>query len=73
MSAMSRANKIISRSRSRQVRLALDDAPIEAGEVGRALLSLTARAQACGIDPEQALRDAVRELERQVQAAESGV
>ncbi|CAA9372029.1 MAG: Nucleoside triphosphate pyrophosphohydrolase MazG [uncultured Propionibacteriaceae bacterium] len=71
MSAMSRANKIISRSRSRQVHLVLDDAPIEAAEVGRAMLSLTARAQACGIDPEQALRDAVRELERQVQAAES--
>ena len=42
-----------------------------ADEVGDGLLSLAARAQACGIDPDQALRDAVRVLERQVVEAES--
>jgi XTP/dITP diphosphohydrolase len=73
MSAMARASKIISRSRSRQVPVALDDTPIGAAELGRAVLSLTARAHASGIDPEQAVRDAVRALELQVQAAETRV
>jgi XTP/dITP diphosphohydrolase len=71
LSALARAAKIISRARSRRVDLPLDDEPITAEEVGRQVLSLTARAHACGIDPDQAVRDAVRDLERQVQAAES--
>jgi XTP/dITP diphosphohydrolase len=71
LSALARAAKIISRARSRRVDLPLDDQPITAEEVGRQVLSLTARAHACGIDPDQAVRDAVRDLERQVQAAES--
>jgi XTP/dITP diphosphohydrolase len=71
LSALARAAKIISRARSRRVDLPLDDEPITADEVGRQVLSLTARAHACGIDPDQAVRDAVRDLERQVQAAES--
>jgi XTP/dITP diphosphohydrolase len=40
-------------------------------ELGAQLLALTASAQANGIDPEQALRDAVRALEAQVRDAES--
>jgi XTP/dITP diphosphohydrolase len=71
LSALARAAKIISRARSRRLDLPLDDEPITADEVGRQVLSLTARAHACGIDPDQAVRDAVRDLERQVQAAES--
>jgi XTP/dITP diphosphohydrolase len=42
-----------------------------AEEVGTQILELTARAQAAGIDPEQALRDAVRALEVRVRSAES--
>ncbi len=71
LSALSRATKIISRSRLRGVPVALPEEPVTADEVGDGLLSLAARAQACGIDPDQALRDAVRELERQVVEAES--
>ena len=37
----------------------------------RSSLLLAARAQAAGIDPDQALRDAVRVLEAGVRAAES--
>ncbi|HET9650529.1 MAG TPA: MazG family protein [Microlunatus sp.] len=71
LSAVARATKIIARSRSRRVPLELPAEPISAPEVGAELLGLVARAQAGGIDPEQALRDAVRGLEAQVRAAES--
>ena len=39
--------------------------------MGSEILALVARAQAHGIDPEQAVRDAVRQLERRVRAAEA--
>ena len=71
LSALARANKIISRTRSRRVDLDLPDEAISADQVGEEIVALAARAQACGIDPDQAVRDAVRELERQVVEAES--
>jgi MazG family protein len=71
LSALARANKIISRSRSRRVDFDLPDEAISADQVGEEIVALVARAQACGIDPDQAVRDAVRRLERQVAAAES--
>jgi uncharacterized protein YabN with tetrapyrrole methylase and pyrophosphatase domain len=71
LSALARANKIISRMRSRRVAVALPDEPISAEEVGAQLLALAARAHAAGIDPDQALRDAVRGLEARVREAES--
>jgi XTP/dITP diphosphohydrolase len=39
--------------------------------VGERLLALVADARAAGVDPEQALRDAVRRLAARVRAAES--
>jgi XTP/dITP diphosphohydrolase len=71
LSALARANKIISRSRSRRVELELPDEAISAEQVGEQILALAARAQACGIDPDQAVRDVVRRLEQQVVEAES--
>lgn len=71
LSALARANKIISRTRSRRVAVALPDEPTSAEEVGAQLLALAARAHAAGIDPDQALRDAVRGLEARVREAES--
>jgi XTP/dITP diphosphohydrolase len=71
LSALARANKIISRARSRRVDLVLPDDPTTADEVGIAIVGLAARAQAAGIDPEQALRDAVRALEARIRNAES--
>ena len=71
LSALARANKIISRSRLRGVPVTLPDQAVTAEQVGDGLLSLAARAQACGIDPDQALRDAIRVLERRVVEAES--
>jgi len=71
LSALARANKIISRARSRRVAVGLPDEPTSAEEVGAQLLALAARAHAAGIDPDQALRDAVRGLEARVREAES--
>jgi XTP/dITP diphosphohydrolase len=70
MSAMARAGKIISRARSRRVPLALPAEPVTAEAVGAEVVALVARAQASGVDAEQAVRDAVRTLEAQVKAAE---
>lgn len=71
LSPLARVNKIISRARSHRLEVALPDDPTTAEEVGAQILALAARAHATGIDPEQALRDAVRGLEAMVQAAES--
>jgi len=71
LSALARANKIISRARSHRLEVALPDDPTTAEEVGAQILALAARAHATGIDPEQALRDAVRGLEAMLQGAES--
>ncbi len=75
LSALARAHKIISRARSRRVELDLPDEPVtadsEPDQVGAELLGLVARAQAQGIDPDQALRDAVRQLEQRVREAEA--
>ena len=71
MSALARGHKVVARSRSRRVPLELPDAPVTAEEVGTTVLDLVARSHASGVDPEQAVRDAVRALERRVLAAES--
>ena len=71
LSALARANKVIGKVRSRRVEVVLPDEPTTAEEAGAQILTMAARAQACGIDPEQALRDAVRDLEAQVRYAES--
>ncbi len=71
MSALARAHKVVARSRSRRVALDLPDEPVTAEEVGEAALDLVARAHASGVDPEQAVRDALRALEQRVLAAEA--
>jgi len=45
--------------------------PADAAEAGHALLGLVAAIQAAGVDADQALREAVRELEARVRAAEA--
>ncbi|MBO0812863.1 MAG: MazG family protein [Microlunatus sp.] len=70
LSSIARANKIISRARSRSVPVPLDDDPIDAVAVGDQLISLIARAQAADIDADQAARDAVRRLENRITEAE---
>jgi XTP/dITP diphosphohydrolase len=71
LSALARANKIISRARSRAVPIDLPSEPVDAEDLGEQLIALAARAQAGGLDAEQVARDAVRRLEKQVTEAES--
>lgn len=71
-SALARANKIITRARARSVPVSLSTDPIDSHQLGQGLIQLVARAQASGLDAEQAARDAVRTLQTQVVQAESG-
>jgi XTP/dITP diphosphohydrolase len=71
LSALTRASKIIGRSRSHRVPLELPAEKIDGTGVGTQILALVARAQASGIDAEQAVRDAVRDLEGEVRSAET--
>ncbi len=65
---LARVNKVIMRARSHDVPLSLPTEPIDAAAVGTELLALASRAQASGIDPEQALRAALRDLEASIRA-----
>jgi len=71
LSSLARANKIVSRVRSRRVSVDLPSDPIAEDDLGRQVLALVARAQASGIDPDQAVRAAVRDLEAQVRVGEA--
>ena len=71
LSSVARANKIISRARSRRVAVALPTDPIDEDDLGHQVLALVARAQANGIDPDQAVRAAVRGLEVSVRVSEA--
>jgi MazG family protein len=71
LSSLARANKIVSRVRSRRVSIDLPSDPIAEDDLGRQVLALVARAQASGIDPDQAVRSAVRDLEAQVRVGEA--
>ncbi|MCL2736430.1 MAG: MazG family protein [Propionibacteriaceae bacterium] len=70
LSSLARANKAVTRIRSHEVDVPLDDAPITAQETGAAILALVARAHASHVDPDQAVRQAVRSLEEQARSAE---
>jgi XTP/dITP diphosphohydrolase len=71
LSALARANKMISKLRLLEVDVELPTEPVSADDVGAQVLALVARAHASGIDPDQAVRDAVRALEAEVRAAEA--
>jgi XTP/dITP diphosphohydrolase len=70
MNSVARAAKVVSRARDVRVPVALDATPIAPDEVGPALLCIVERAQAAGVDPDQALRAALRALEAEIAAAE---
>lgn len=73
LSSLARATKIVSRARSREVALPLPSTPVAEDELRAGLLDLVARAQASGLDPDQAMRDVVRDLEARVVTAEKAV
>jgi XTP/dITP diphosphohydrolase len=72
LSSLARANKIVSRVRSRRVAVDLPSEPIDQDDLGAQVLALVARGQASGIDPDQAVRVAVRGLETRVRVSEAG-
>ncbi len=71
LSALARADKVMSRSASHGVPLDLPEEPITADEIGAQALALVSRARASGIDAEQAVRDALRGLEDEVRRSET--
>lgn len=70
LSSLARATKITSRARNHGVDVPMASEPITAQEVGEQVLALVQRAQASGVDADQATRDALRRLERRVREAE---
>ena len=72
LSALARAAKVTSRVRNHGVAVELAADPITADELGAQVLQLVQRAQASGVDPDQATREALRAFEQQVRRAEAG-
>lgn len=70
LSSVARSAKVISRARSRGVDVELPEKPITAEQTGDELLTLIARAEASGVDADQALRDQLRRLESDIRDAE---
>ena len=72
--ALARAEKLLGRAEAvgaAAVVDAGDAAPASEAELGHRLLSIVAAARAQGLDPERALRTAVRELESSIRDAEA--
>lgn len=70
LDTLARATKVVSRTRLHGVEAGLPDDPLTADEVGQQILALVARAQANGVDADQATRAAVRALEDRVRERE---
>ncbi len=70
LSALARAAKVVARTRHVHLDVPMADEPITAEQVGAEVLRLVQRAQASGIDPDQATRDALRAFEKGIQQAE---
>lgn len=70
LSALARAVKVIARVRKHRVAVDLPTEALTAEQVGYQILALAARAQAHGIDADQATREAVRRLEERIRGVE---
>jgi XTP/dITP diphosphohydrolase len=70
LSVIARTAKVASRTRNHHVAIDLPDEPVTAEVVGPAIVDLVLRAQACGVDADQAAREALRDLEVRIRAAE---
>lgn len=74
MSALTRAHKVITRARSHGLApelIGVAPSELPASELGAEFLRLVGRAEALGVDPEQAARAALRNLEERVRSAEA--
>lgn len=70
LDTLARAAKVVSRTRHVHLDVPMADEPITAEQVGAEILAIVQRAQAHGIDADQATRDALRVLEAKVRTAE---
>ena len=70
LDTLARAAKVVSRARAHGVEVDLPSEQVGQDELGAALLELVARAQASGLDADQALRGALRRLETHIRAVE---
>lgn len=73
LSALSRTAKVVARARAHGVGVSFPDEPVTAAEAGAGIVALVARAHASGVDADQAVRAALRDLEDRVARAEGGV
>lgn len=72
LDTLARAEKVVARARAHGVPLGLPTNNIDPDAAGAALLALVARAQASGVDADQALRTALRDLDREIRDDEAG-
>jgi XTP/dITP diphosphohydrolase len=70
INALARAWKVASRVRDLDVPVEMPAEPITEEQVGEQILTLVQRAQASGVDADQATRKALRNFEERVQAVE---
>jgi XTP/dITP diphosphohydrolase len=70
LNTLARAAKAVTRIRSHAIAVPLADSPITAEAAGQAMVDIVARALASQVDPDQALRAAVRGLEDQARQVE---
>lgn len=74
MSALTRAHKVITRARSHGLApemIGVTPSELLASELGGEFLRLVGRAEVLGVDPEQAARAALRDLEERIRSAEA--
>lgn len=70
---LARADKVVSRTRHVRLDVPMADEPITAEQAGRQVLAIVQRAQASGVDADQATRDALRALEGEIRRVEGGL
>jgi len=70
LATLARAGKVIGRARAHGVQLSFPSEPIEPDAVGAELLAIVSRAQASGVDADEALRRTLRRLEEGIRDAE---
>lgn len=70
LDTLAKASKVVARTRAMQVNVEMAQTPITDEQTGQQILALVQRAQASGVDADQAVRDALRALEEQIYRSE---
>lgn len=70
LDTLAKTAKVVARTRAMQVNVEMAQTPITDEQTGQQILALVQRAQASGVDADQAVRDALRALEDQIYRSE---